>query len=86
MQSVASVAISGTQWHSVALSGTRWPVGDADDEHVVEGVDTVHLGEQLVDDRVSHARGVAAQRAALPRERVELVEDDDVEGRLRAIR
>ncbi len=30
-------------------------VGHADDEHVVELINTVHLGEQLVDDRVADA-------------------------------
>ena len=35
----------------------------------------------LIDDRVTHAGGVAASRATLTRNRVHLVQDDDVERR-----
>jgi len=57
-------------------------VGQADDEHVVELLDAVHLGEQLVDDRVADARRVAREGAALPREGVDLVEHDHVQRRV----
>mmetsp|Transcript_22607 Transcript_22607/g.55847 ORF Transcript_22607/g.55847 Transcript_22607/m.55847 type:complete len:334 (+) Transcript_22607:966-1967(+) len=53
------------------------PVGHADDKDIVERVDAVNLGEELVDDRVAHARAVT-RRAACLAHRVDLVKDDDV--------
>ena len=41
------------------------PVGEADDEDVVERVDVVHDREELVDHRVSDARRVTAERSRL---------------------
>ena len=59
------------------------PVGRAYDEHVVPAAssargrgDAVELGEELGDDAVHDAARVAV-RAALGRDRVELVEEDD---------
>jgi len=60
------------------------PVGHPDDEYVVETVDAVDLGEQLVDDGLLHARA-RLHGAPLPADRVDLVEDDDVQGRLVAL-
>jgi hypothetical protein len=59
------------------------PVGDADDEDVVEGVDAVDAGQQLVDDEVVHA--VAGLRAPLLADRVDLVEDYAVQLALGAL-
>ena len=49
-----------------------------DDQDVVEGIDAVDLGEQLVDHRVVDA-GAVLVRAALLADAVDLVEDDDVQ-------
>ena len=48
------------------------------DEDIVEGLDSVDEGQQLVNHRVPNAR-VATRSAALPADGVELVEDDDVQ-------
>ena len=50
----------------------------ANHEDVVERVHAVDLGEQLVDHRVADA-GVRPLHAALLADRVDLVEDDDVQ-------
>ena len=47
-------------------------------QDVVHLLDAVHLGEQLVDHAVADARRVARERAPFARERVDLVEDDDL--------
>ena len=49
----------------------------ADQEDVVEGVDTVNLQEELVDDRVLHASAVRERTTRLL-DGVNLVEDDNV--------
>mmetsp|Transcript_18438 Transcript_18438/g.48130 ORF Transcript_18438/g.48130 Transcript_18438/m.48130 type:complete len:560 (-) Transcript_18438:737-2416(-) len=53
-------------------------VGHADEQDVVQGVNSVDLGEQLVDERVVHA-GAVFDRAALLADGVNLVKDDDVQ-------
>ncbi|BAT05417.1 Os08g0413050, partial [Oryza sativa Japonica Group] len=58
------------------------PVGGADDEHRLLGVDAVHLGEQLVEHAVRRAAGVADAVAALDGDGVELVEEEDARRRL----
>lgn len=45
-----------------------------DDEKVVN----THLGQQLIDDRVSHARA-SSGRPTLLADRVQFVKDDDVQ-------
>ena len=40
-------------------------VGHSDDENVIERIDTVNLGQQLIDDRVVNASAVAAATANL---------------------
>lgn len=59
-------------------------VGHADDEDVVQLVDTVHLREDLVDDGVADT-GTAAGGATLFEDGVEFIEDDDVEATLVAL-
>ena len=54
-----------------------------DDEYVVELLDAVDLGEQLVDHGVVHP-GAAGHTAALLTDRVQLVKDDDVQARVGA--
>eukprot|EP01136_Pigoraptor_vietnamica_P001185 Opistho-1_new@27482 len=61
------------------------PVRHANHEHVVQLVHAVHLGEKLVDDRVVHARVVVA-RPALLANGINLVENDNVERRVLALR
>mmetsp|Transcript_10233 Transcript_10233/g.24613 ORF Transcript_10233/g.24613 Transcript_10233/m.24613 type:complete len:343 (-) Transcript_10233:546-1574(-) len=56
-------------------------VGHADEEDVVERVHPIYLGEQLVHHGVVHARRVV-RAAALLADRVDLVEDDDVQRRV----
>ena len=53
-------------------------VGHADQEDVVEGVDTVNLQEELVDDRVLHASAVRERTTRLL-DGVNLVEDTDMQ-------
>ncbi len=50
----------------------------ADQQDVVQRVDTVDLGQQLVDDGVTDASAVA-RGASLLANRVDLVENDDVQ-------
>ena len=50
----------------------------ADDEDVVEDVASVHLIEELIDDGVARPRAVP-RRPALAADRVQLVDDDDVQ-------
>mmetsp|Transcript_82960 Transcript_82960/g.161557 ORF Transcript_82960/g.161557 Transcript_82960/m.161557 type:complete len:305 (+) Transcript_82960:1093-2007(+) len=57
-------------------------VGQPQHEHVGGLHHSVHLGQELVHHRVPHSRRVSAQTAALPRNRVHLVEDDHVQGGL----
>ncbi len=59
------------------------PVGHSDNQDVVQLVYTVHLGQQLVDDRVVDAGG-AGDAAPLLANGVNLVKDDDVEARVGA--
>lgn len=53
-------------------------VGHPDNENVVERVDAVDLGEQLVHHRVGHA-GAVPHAASCLADSVDFVEDDDVE-------
>jgi hypothetical protein len=52
-------------------------VGHADDEDVVELVDTIHLGEELVDNRVPDT-GPVVLGTTLLTNRIKLIKDDDV--------
>mmetsp|Transcript_20519 Transcript_20519/g.36817 ORF Transcript_20519/g.36817 Transcript_20519/m.36817 type:complete len:441 (+) Transcript_20519:3071-4393(+) len=52
-------------------------VGGADDEDGLLGVHTVHLGQQLVEDTVRRATGVAGRTSTLHGDGIELVEKED---------
>mmetsp|Transcript_27891 Transcript_27891/g.75161 ORF Transcript_27891/g.75161 Transcript_27891/m.75161 type:complete len:259 (-) Transcript_27891:609-1385(-) len=68
-------------WAQQGLVNHVLAVRHADQQDVVERVHAVNLGEELVDNRVVHARGVPAASALLA-DGVNLVEDEDVEVRL----
>lgn len=57
-------------------------VGHADQQDVVELVDTIELTEKLVDDTVTDTGSTTSARASLLAYSVQLVEDDDVQLRL----
>mmetsp|Transcript_17184 Transcript_17184/g.31188 ORF Transcript_17184/g.31188 Transcript_17184/m.31188 type:complete len:231 (-) Transcript_17184:632-1324(-) len=61
------------------------PVRHADDQNVVQRVDTVDLREELVHHRVAHTR-VVVRGAARFADGIELVEDDDMEHRVVSLR
>lgn len=59
-------------------------VRHSDDEDVVELIDTIHLREQLIDDRVADT-GSAPSRTTLLADGVELIKDDNVQARVLAL-
>ena len=58
-----------------------WAVRQPNHEHIRCLDDAIHLGEQLVDHGVAHAARVAHRRAALPCDRVHLIQDDYMQRR-----
>ena len=60
-------------------------VGHADQQDVVQLVDTVELTEKLVDDTVADTGSAAGSGASLLAYGIQLVEDDDVQLRLVAL-
>mmetsp|Transcript_5471 Transcript_5471/g.9487 ORF Transcript_5471/g.9487 Transcript_5471/m.9487 type:complete len:583 (+) Transcript_5471:685-2433(+) len=58
-----------------------WPVRRTNDEHVLLGADTVHLGKNLVDDTVASAASIARAAASSAGDRVELIEEQHAGGR-----
>ena len=55
------------------------PIGHSDDKDIVELVDAVNLGEELVDHGVIHARTLSPARTSSFADRIDLVKDDDVQ-------
>mmetsp|Transcript_11995 Transcript_11995/g.34660 ORF Transcript_11995/g.34660 Transcript_11995/m.34660 type:complete len:323 (+) Transcript_11995:1105-2073(+) len=54
------------------------PIRHSDQQDVVQGIHTVDLGKQLIDDGVGHARSIA-DAATLLADGIHLVHDDDVQ-------
>ena len=71
-----------SSWSEHCLIDQIFSVGDADDKDVVEGVDAVDAGEQLVDDEIVDS--VACLRSSFLADGVNLVEDDTVQLTFRA--
>lgn len=70
-----------TTWAEQRLVEHIFAIGHANDQDVVELLNTVHLGKQLVHDRITDTSAVAA-RATLLADGIDLIKDDDVETRV----
>ena len=69
-----AVEAAGPQERGVEDVG---PVGGRDDDHAVGGLEAVHLDQQLVERLLALVVAAADARAAVPTDRVDLVDEDD---------
>ena len=69
-----AVEAAGAQERGVEDVG---PVGGRDDDHAVGGLEAVHLDQQLVERLLALVVAAADARAAVPADRVDLVDEDD---------
>ena len=69
-----AVETAGPQERGVEDVG---PVGGRDDDHAVGGLEAVHLDQQLVERLLALVVAAADARAAVPADRVDLVDEDD---------
>ena len=75
---IGSLNIITHLWTHALQTYPHTPVCHANEQDVVEGVHSINLGQQLVDDGVVGA-GAVPHAATLPADGINLIKDDDVQ-------